>query len=407
MPIKKILNDHRVVKIWTDDVDGTALEQLNNLSKLPFIAKNGIAVMPDVHAGMGSTIGSVIPTVKAIIPAAVGVDIGCGMMAARLNLTANDLPESLTKLRSQIESVVPTGFGSHKQDGDQHKAMEQAMAVRFQKRINEFSEDVVGGVFAKDFDRAWTKASTQLGTLGGGNHFIELCLDEKDDVWIMLHSGSRGIGNIIGTYFISKAKEEMERYFIDIPDKNLAYLPEGTPLFESYVNCVHWAQDYALENREVMFHEVLSSVEKILGFEVKITKKAINCHHNYVEMENHFGQNVWVTRKGAIRARKNDLGIIPGSMGARSYIVAGLQNNESYHSCSHGAGRVMSRTEARKKFNAKDLEKQTEGVECRKDKAVVDEIPSAYKDIDKVMENQSDLVKPIFTLKQVMCIKGA
>lgn len=246
----------------------------------------------------------------------------------------------------------------------------------------------------------------QLGTLGSGNHFIELCLDENDDVWIMLHSGSRGIGNMIGSYFIEKAKKRMEQYFITLPDGDLAYLPEDTDDFNDYVEAVGWAQNYALENRRVMMEAVIAALRRHIPKEFTITQEAINCHHNYVEKENHFGRNMWVTRKGAIRARVGDLGIIPGSMGQRSYIVRGKGNVESYCSCSHGAGRSMSRAEARRRFTVADLKEQTAGVECNKTDAVLDEIPAAYKDIDLVMENQKDLIEIVHTLKQVLNVKG-
>lgn len=377
------------------DIEDTALTQAKNLARLPFIAGNGVALMPDVHAGKGSTIGSVIATDKALIPAAVGVDVGCGVNAIRLSLKASDLPDSLSVIRGQIERDVPTGFGQH-QDADRDLA-------------GRVGRTAPHGVHVALNDRGdWIgKATNQLGTLGGGNHFIELCIDENQDVWIMLHSGSRGIGNMIGSYFIEKAKRRMEQYFIHLPDGDLAYLPEDTDDFNDYVEAVHWAQNYALENRRTMMTAVIAALRRHIPVDFTITQEAINCHHNYVEKENHFGRNLWVTRKGAIRAREGDLGIIPGSMGQKSYIVRGKGNLESYCSCSHGAGRVMSRTKARATFTVDDLKAQTEGVECRKDDAVIDEIPGAYKDIDQVMENQKDLVEVLHVLKQVLCVKGA
>lgn len=380
------------------DIEESALVQLKNMSRLPFLAPNGLAVMPDVHAGRGSTIGTVIATEKAIIPAAVGVDLGCGMNAVRLSLKASDLPESLLAIRHQIERDVPLGAGgAHKREQDI-----EANGERLPEYLGSI-EQILGRVTGK-----WcSKAATQLGTLGSGNHFIELCIDEKQDVWIMLHSGSRGIGNMIGSYFIEKAKRHMEGYFINLPDADLAYLPENTDDFKDYVAAVGWAQNYALENRRVMMEAVIAALRRHIAKEFTITQEAINCHHNYVEKENHFGRNMWVTRKGAIRARVGDLGIIPGSMGQRSFIVRGKGNPESYCSCSHGAGRTMSRNAARKAFSLTDLIAQTEGVECRKDDAVLDEIPGAYKDIDTVMANQTDLVEVVHTLKQVMCVKGA
>lgn len=395
--MKQVINEEgsRPIKIWTDDIEAEALTQLKNLARLPFIAGNGVACMPDVHAGKGSTIGTVIATEKAIIPAAVGVDIGCGMNAVRLSLKASDLPESLTAIRHQIERDVPLGAGgAHRNNTDTPKV------------VMDMPEDIVHTVFSGSFDKAFKKAADQLGTLGSGNHFIELCIDENQDVWIMLHSGSRGIGNMIGSYFIEKAKKRMEMYFITLPDGDLAYLPEDTDEFNEYVEAVGWAQNYALENRRVMMEAVIAALRRHIPKEFTITQEAINCHHNYVEKENHFGRNLWVTRKGAIRAREGDLGIIPGSMGQRSYIVRGKGNRESYCSCSHGAGRAMSRAAARKYFTVADLVTQTAGVECNKTDAVLDEIPSAYKDIDQVMANQTDLVEVVHVLKQVLNVKG-
>lgn len=397
--MKQVINEDgsRPIKIWTDYVEDSALTQLKNLARLPFIAGNGVACMPDVHAGIGSTVGTVIATDKAIIPAAVGVDIGCGMNAVRLSLKASDLPDSLLAIRNQIERDVPLGAGgaqSRPASYDQQER-QKPLADRYLKITAK-----TPGIHNKNAER-------QLGSLGSGNHFIELCIDESQDVWIMLHSGSRGVGNMIGKYFIEKAKRRMEQYFISLPDGDLAYFPEDTDEFNDYVEAVNWAQDYALENRKVMMEAVIAALRRHIPVEFTITQEAINCHHNYVEKENHFGRNLWVTRKGAIRAREGDLGIIPGSMGQRSYIVRGKGNAESYCSCSHGAGRKMSRTQARKTFTLADLAEQTQGVECRKDDAVLDEIPGAYKSIDEVMSNQTDLVDVVHILKQVMCVKGA
>lgn len=385
----------RPIKLWTDDIEEGALQQLKNIAKLPFIAPNGVAAMPDVHWGIGATVGSVIATKSAIIPAAVGVDIGCGMVAGKTNLKLSMLPDSLGSLRNSIERAVPLGTGGH------HKTYKGCTLPRIT------SHRLADNLSKAGFNDL-RKAEAQVGTLGSGNHFIEICGDQDQNVWIMLHSGSRGVGNRLGTHFIAAAKEEMRRYFIDLPDDNLAYLPEGTPLFEEYSEAVLWAQDYARMNRDAMFEAVLAQLQHEMFDEfVFLTDKAINCHHNYVERENHFGENYWVTRKGAIRARDGDLGIIPGSMGQRSYIVRGKGVAESFSSCSHGAGRKFGRKEARKKFTIDDLRAQTEGVECRKDDAVLDEIPGAYKDIDTVMENQRDLVEVVATLKQVLCVKGA
>jgi tRNA-splicing ligase RtcB len=396
MDVKKVIQEegYRPIKIWTDEVEESAMQQLLNMAKMPFIAGNGVACMPDVHAGIGATVGTVIATDKAIIPAAVGVDIGCGMNAVRLSLKASDLPDSLVSIRHQIERDVPLGAGGAHQDS----------------RLPQVDDGLwlgLSDLTAKHPALSKNHAQKQLGSLGSGNHFIELCLDESQDVWIMLHSGSRGVGNLIGRYFIEKAKRRMEQYFISLPDGDLAYFPEDTDDFNNYVEAVNWAQDYALENRRVMMAAVIGALRRHIPIEFTITQEAINCHHNYVERENHFGKNLWVTRKGAIRAREGDLGIIPGSMGQRSYIVRGKGNLQSYCSCSHGAGRKMSRAQARKAFSVADLVAQTEGVECRKDDAVLDEIPGAYKAIDEVMANQTDLVEVVHKLKQVLCVKGA
>lgn len=389
----------RPIKIWTDKVEESAMEQLKNLAGLPFIAGNGVACMPDVHAGIGSTVGTVIATDRAVIPAAVGADIGCGMNAVRLSLKASDLPDNLKDIRSQIERDVPLGTGGAHKNG-----LEKDPAVPL--RSVELLRTVVYPLFDGDESKFLNKVIPQLGTLGSGNHFIELCLDENQDVWVMLHSGSRGIGNMIGQHYIGIAKREMEKFFIHLPDGDLAYLPEDSDSFDNYMTAVQWAQDYALENRKRMMELVIAALRRHIPVDFTITQEAINCHHNYVEKEHHFGKNLWVTRKGAIRARDGDLGIIPGSMGQRSYIVRGKGNPESYCSCSHGAGRVMSRAQARRTFSVADLVAQTEGVECRKDDAVLDELPSAYKNIDEVMANQTDLVEVVHTLKQVLCVKG-
>lgn len=384
-------NPHGIVNV--PDIEDSALTQLKNLARLPFIHNNGVAVMPDVHAGIGSTVGTVIATDKAIIPAAVGVDIGCGMNAVRLTLKAQDLPDNLSAIRDAIEKAVPLGAGAANKDTAERNERLWATGM--------FNTDV------RMVNDNRGKAMNQLGSLGSGNHFIEICVDENQDVWVMLHSGSRGIGNMIGKHFIDRAKRNMEKFFISLPDADLAYFPEETDDFNEYVAAVKWAQDYALENRRVMMKAVINAVRAVVGVDqFGVTSEAVNCHHNYVERENHFGRNLWVTRKGAVRARQGDLGIIPGSMGQKSYIVRGKGNPESYCSCSHGAGRVMSRTEAKRRFSLVDLVAQTEGVECRKDADVIDEIPGAYKDLDLVMENQKDLVEVVHTLKAVLCVKG-
>lgn len=399
MPVKKILNKGKVpVKIFTDDIDPKAMDQLCNIAQLDIVHSH-VAAMPDVHLGKGATVGSVIPTYKAIIPAAVGVDIGCGMNAVRLSVKAGQLPDSLKNIRELIESKVPVGFNMHAYARAKNSTI-QALDKGIDAIVSKHKG--IMKMASKNFAGTWKK---QLGTLGGGNHFIELCIDENQDVWVMLHSGSRGVGNIIGRYFISRAQKDMQRHQIHLPDKDLAYFREGSEYFDDYVEAVHWAQDYAMTNRRVMMRLILDALKQDFP-EFIATKEAVNCHHNYVSMEHHFGKDVFVTRKGAIRAGKGELGIIPGSMGTKSFIVRGLGNEESFCSCSHGAGRVMSRTKAKRKFTREDLEQQTQGIECRKDAGVIDEIPAAYKDIDVVMNNQSDLVEIVHTLRQVVCVKG-
>jgi tRNA-splicing ligase RtcB len=399
MPIKRVITKGRVpIKIYTDEVEHEALNQLINIAHLPIIHSH-VAAMPDVHLGIGATVGSVIPTKGAIIPAAVGVDIGCGMNAVRLSLKADQLPDGLYRIRSAIEAAVPVGFDQHKKDPVK-RSLITALDVGLERIMDK--HPAILRMQGKKPYKNWVR---QLGTLGGGNHFIEICLDENQDVWVMLHSGSRGIGNIIGRYFINLAKKDMGNLLGRLPDKDLAYFTEGAEYFDDYVTAVHWAQDYAMVNRRQMMQRVVEVLKSVLPpFEA--TKEAINCHHNYVAKECHFGAHVYVTRKGAIRAGEDELGIIPGSMGAKSFIVRGKGNPSSFCSCSHGAGRRMSRSQAKRQYNSRDMEAQTEGIECRKDRGVVDEIPAAYKDIDTVMENQSDLVDIVHTLKQVVCVKG-
>lgn len=399
MPIRQTLNKGKVpVQIWTNDTQSAALDQLANVSQLPFVHHH-VAAMPDVHAGIGATVGSVIPTRGAIIPAAVGVDIGCGMNAIRTSLNAGDLPDGLRRLRNAIENAIPVGFDMHDRD-----PVKRSTITPLAKRLDVIL-DKHPGIGKMQKRRPYDVWVRQLASLGGGNHFIELCLDENDDVWVMLHSGSRGIGNVIGRYFIALARRDMGDQLGRLPDKDLAYFTDGAQHFDDYVEAVGWAQDYAMTNRREMMRLILAAIAADLP-SFTITKEAINCHHNYVVREDHFGASVYVTRKGAIRAGEGQLGIIPGSMGARSYIVRGKGNAESFCSCSHGAGRRMSRTKAKKAFNRSDLEAQTLGVECRKDNGVIDEIPAAYKDIDEVMRNQTDLVDIVHTLKQVLCVKG-
>ena len=393
------------IKAWTVGVplDERAEAQLRGLASLPFIHQ-WIAVMPDAHAGIGATVGSVIATDGAVIPAAVGVDIGCGMMAARTSLAASDLPDGLAKLRSAIEKAVPHGRTANGGRGDRGAWNTPPSPIEAAWAELGPRYDAI----AEKHPRVGRGATIeQLGTLGGGNHFIELCLDEEDRVWIMLHSGSRGVGNRIGSYFIELAREDMRRHFINLPDRDLAYLPEGTDHFRDYLEAVGWAQDYAMKNRELMMKGIvraLGASSELPAFDAAV--EAVNCHHNYVAREHHYGRDVLVTRKGAVRARQGDLGIIPGSMGAKSFIVRGLGHPESFCSSSHGAGRLMSRTEAKRRFTVEDHAAATAGIECRKDKDVIDETPGAYKPIDDVMRAQRDLVEIVHTLRQVLCVKG-
>jgi len=417
----------KAIKAWTRGVpvEHAARRQLENIARLPVIHRH-VAVMPDVHLGKGATIGSVIPTKGAIIPAAVGVDIGCGMMAVRTTMEAARLPDTLAPLRKAIEKAVPHGRtkGGRKHDkGAWGRPPEHVERRWASELIDEF--EVIC-----DKHRAIRRTNNvvHLGTLGTGNHFVEVCLDEEDRVWFMLHSGSRGVGNRIGSYFIEQAKDDMGVHLKDLPDRDLAYLREGTQHFDDYVQAVGWAQRYARINREIMMAAVLKAANKVLGYSFKkvagggerrnaaggspagvpplLDRMAVNCHHNYVQSEEHFGTTVWLTRKGAVSAKKDQLGIIPGSMGAKSFIVRGRGNAESFHSCSHGAGRAMSRGEARRTFTLKDHRRMTAHVECRKDKDVIDETPAAYKDIEAVMKAQSDLVEVVHTLRQVVCVKG-
>ena len=391
------------IKAWTRGVgiEESARKQLENVARLPIVFHH-VAVMPDVHYGIGATVGSVVPTQHAIIPAAVGVDIGCGMMAIETDLPASRLPDSLKSLRTAIEKAVPHGRSSNGGKGDRgawHNVPKPAMDAW--KTLGPELEEII----KKHRPIKGGNDLSHLGTLGGGNHFIEVCLDETDHVWFMLHSGSRGIGNRIGTYFINLAKEDMRRHAKNLPDKDLAYLQEGSTFFADYVQAVDWAQRYAMTNRRLMMDAVIAAAKKQLP-PFSLGEHAVNCHHNYVAREHHFGRDVFVTRKGAVRAGLGDLGIIPGSMGAKSFIVRGKGNPDSYMSCSHGAGRVMSRGEAKRKFSVEDHIKATEGIECRKDAHVIDETPMAYKPIDKVMEAQSDLVEVVHQLRQVVCVKG-
>jgi len=392
------------VKMWSGDmeVEQAAMDQLRNISALPILAGH-VAVMPDVHMGKGATVGSVIPTRSAIIPAAVGVDIGCGMCAAMTNLTASDLPDSLVSLRNQIERDVPVGFNEHKQG---IPSVTGPYADVLRKNLRNTMDRFEHLALVPHLNRAdFNKIGRQVGTLGGGNHFIELCLDSEDRVWIMLHSGSRGIGNQIGSVAIELAKEQALKRDYSLADRDLAWLDEGTAEFDAYIEAMLWAQDYARFNRDTMMNLVTSLMLRRFP-QMKIVGEVVNCHHNFTSIEEHFGEKMWVTRKGAVSAQAGQMGIIPGSMGAKSFIVQGKGNADSYCSCSHGAGRKHSRNGAKRLFSLDDLASQTAGVECRKDSGVLDEIPGAYKNIDDVMSAQRDLVEIVHTLKQVLCVKG-
>lgn len=398
MPIAQTLTENsRVpVKIWTHDIDLKSIDQLKNVASLPFVFHH-VAAMPDVHAGMGATIGSVIATKGAVIPAAVGVDIGCGMLAACTNLKKQMFNErKLQCLMQEILFRVPVGFAQRSKENIRWKACEPFEELL--KEILAHEPTMLDAMIKSEWH-------AQLGTLGGGNHFIELTADEEDRLWIMLHSGSRGIGNIMASFFIARAKTLAKENGEQLPDIYLASLKEGTEDFDWYMKAAHWAQEYAMANRQVILEEVLE-VLRVFKPSTKLEDEIVNCHHNYVARETHFGETIWVTRKGAIRAGLGEKGIIPGSMGAHSYIVEGLGNEESFCSSSHGAGRKMSRTEAKKRFSVNELKAQTKGVVCRKDAGVLDEIPKAYKSIDAVMAQQSDLTKTIHELKQILCIKG-
>jgi tRNA-splicing ligase RtcB (3'-phosphate/5'-hydroxy nucleic acid ligase) len=388
------INENIVAFLPPDTIEPQALQQLINTSESPVLAHH-LAVMPDCHYGMGSTVGSVIPTSGGIIPAAVGVDIGCGMIAVRTTLSASQLPDNLQRIETGIERRIPLGAG----------AKNATITSTAQKRIENLQNK------AGDVDyRTFSKWQEQLGTLGSGNHFVEVCLDETQQVWLVLHSGSRGVGNRIAGHHIKIAQRLMALRKVPLKDRDLAYLPEETPEFKDYIRDLLWAQDYALANREEMMDRAMTELSYTLfgetGHQQAITRQRINCHHNFTQMENHFGKNMWITRKGAIQMKQDQLGVIPGSMGTRSYIVSGLGNAASYHSAPHGAGRRMSRNKARDTFTMQDLETAMQGVAARLRPSLIDEIPGAYKDIDEVMANSRELVKIEHTLKQIVNVKG-
>lgn len=397
------------IKVWNKYVpmESGVYDQVRNLAMVDGV--QAVSLMPDAHFGRGSTVGSVIVTKDVVIPATVGVDIGCGMNAVRLSLTASQLPDSLVAVRHEIEKMVPVGFNQHSDSRTGIKAHDQTRKLigGHMKTMEDGLNTIVGKnpAINKMTRDLYRKSLEQIGTLGGGNHFIELCLDENQNVWVMLHSGSRAVGNAIGRYFIEQAKEEMVRNGLSVPDKDLSYLSVGTKPYDDYVEAVEWAQDYAANNRRAMMDLVLLSLRRHLP-NFHITQEAINTHHNYISKEVHMSEEVFVTRKGAVSAQYGELGIIPGSMGAKSFIVRGKGNADSFCSCSHGAGRVMSRTRAKKEITLEQHILATDGVECRKDIGMLDESPAAYKDIDQVMLSQSDLVEVVHTLKQVLCVKG-
>ncbi|MBW4664481.1 MAG: RtcB family protein [Chroococcus sp. CMT-3BRIN-NPC107] len=393
MPYEKLdISTPKPVLSWANHaLGGQETQMAKNVASLPFVFKH-VALMPDVHLGKGALVGSVVATTDAIIPAAVGVDVGCGMGAIKTPFTAKQLEGKLKKIRLDIEADIPVGF-------NQNKVVEKS--VTNWQGWAEF-KDLHPGV-----QHLESKAMNQMGSLGGGNHFLEVCIDSEDQVWLMLHSGSRNIGNMLAQNHISTAKELAKLADTRLPDADLAYFVAGTPEFAAYWHDLQWAQNYARFNRDVMMARFKRIVEKHLaGGKPTKPSLSVNCHHNYAEKEVHFGESVYVTRKGAVRAREEDYGIIPGSMGAKSFIVKGKGNVDSYCSCSHGAGRLMSRNKAKLNFTLDDLVEQTKGVECRKDEGVLDEIPGAYKSIDTVMSNQADLVEVVATLKQVVCVKG-
>jgi tRNA-splicing ligase RtcB len=387
------LNEKIVTFLNPEAIEPAAKQQLLNMAELPFVFKH-IAVMPDCHLGKGATVGSVIATKGAVIPAAVGVDIGCGMIAVKTKFSAKDLPDSLEKTRNGIERRIPLGAGS----------FNKKLTPTAHKRVAQLK---ASGRDYQAVDRRWTEA---LGSLGSGNHFIEISLDESEQVWVVLHSGSRGIGNKLAMKHIKTAQKLMDQSRVQLKDRDLAYLVEGRKEFTDYITDLLWAQDFALLNREEMMDRVMTELSYLFykedGHQTEIELERINCHHNFTQRENHFDENVWVTRKGAIQMKQGQKGVIPGSMGTRSYVVSGLENQMAYHSAPHGAGRRFSRGEARRRFTMDDFKKAMAGIECRHSAKLIDELPMAYKDIDEVMENSKDLVKVEHTLKQLVNVKG-
>lgn len=388
------LREKIVAFLPPETIEPQALQQLYNTSESPVLAHH-LAVMPDCHYGKGSTVGSVIPTAGGIIPAAVGVDIGCGMIAVQTIFSAAQLPDNLHRIETGMERRIPLGAG----------AKNTKISASARKRIEKLTEKAAGVNYG-----AFSEWQAQLGTLGSGNHFVEVCLDESDQVWLVLHSGSRGVGNRIAAHHIKVAQKLMELKKEPLKDRDLAYLPEDSPEFRAYMRDLLWAQDYALANREEMMDRAMAELSMTMyrepGHEQAMTRQRINCHHNFTQLETHFGRSMWITRKGAIQMKPGQLGVIPGSMGTRSYIVSGLGNPMSYESAPHGAGRRMSRNKARERFTMQDLKAAMQGVEARLRPSLIDEIPGAYKDIDEVMENSRELVKIEHSLKQIVNVKG-
>lgn len=388
---------------WAGELEPQVERQVKNIASLPFVFKH-VAVMSDAHLGKGACVGSVVATEGAIIPSCVGVDIGCGMIAVKTKFTASDLPDNLEKIRRGIERRIPLGAGGANERPDL-KAMEF-----MKKTLKGNGSQAHPSEYLLNDESLKKRALRQFGSLGSGNHFIEICLDENQQVWLMLHSGSRGVGNVLANKHIDKAKSILKKQSIELPDPDLAYLKSGSHEFDCYIQDLLWCQKYALQNREEMMDRVLTELSYSLhgegGHEKEIEVERINCHHNFTQMENHFGKNLWVTRKGAIQAREGQMGIIPGSMGTKSYIVRGKGDPFSYESCSHGAGRKFSRHEARRRLTMQDFDREMKGVECRRSATLIDELPSAYKDIDQVMEDQKDLVEVTAALKQIISVKG-
>ncbi len=377
-----------------DQIEESAMRQIENLSRMPFIFKH-VGVMPDCHFGMGATVGSVIPTERAIIPAAVGVDIGCGMIAVKTPLTRDDLPQDLSDIRKAIEQQVPLSAGHY------NRSIKKTARPRIEQMEARAAE--IGRLdFYDKLDKNWRK---QLGSLGSGNHFIEVVLDEEDHAWAFLHSGSRGVGNRIATHHIRIAKQLMEKWYIDLPDADLAYLVEDTPEFDDYMADLDWAQEFALLNREEMMERIIRILQYRCGDFEELER--IQCHHNFTRREHHFGKNILVSRKGAIEAREDQPGLIPGSMGTRSYVVRGKGNRASFNTAPHGAGRRLSRNKARGSFTMDDFDRDMSGIEVTRSEAFLDELPGAYKDIDVVMEQSADLVEIVHTFRQIVNVKGA